>query len=115
MPSDEGRHRCAVSGKMLAGEDSISLGRRLKVRSNVGFAIVDPSTMTGVGRRVSIRITVATLLTRYGPPGLVADWRPRYAISEASVVDLEGALTRRQSRRSNPERRYFALQFSVSR
>ena len=38
--------------------------RRLRVRSSAGFAFVDPSTMSGVDRRVSIRTTLATSPTR---------------------------------------------------
>jgi hypothetical protein len=39
-------------------------GHELRVRSSAGFASVDPSTMSGVDRKVSIRITLATSLTR---------------------------------------------------
>jgi hypothetical protein len=36
----------------------------LRVRSSAGFAFVDPSTMSGADRKASIRITLATSLTR---------------------------------------------------
>ena len=39
-------------------------GHGLRVRSSAGFAFVDPSTMSGVDRKASIRITLATSLTR---------------------------------------------------
>jgi hypothetical protein len=41
-PSDErGQTRRAVSGRSLAGEHSMSPGRKLRVRSSAGFAFVD--------------------------------------------------------------------------
>ena len=42
----------------------MSLGRKLKVQTSAGFAVMDPSTMSGDDRRVSIRTTLATSLTR---------------------------------------------------
>ena len=39
-------------------------GHGLSVRSSAGFALVAPSTMSGVDLKVSIWITLATSLTR---------------------------------------------------
>jgi hypothetical protein len=50
--SDKRRQRCAISGRTLVGDDSMSLGHRLKLRSNASFDFVDVSTMSGVDRRV---------------------------------------------------------------
>ena len=64
MPSDKRRRRRAVYGRTSAGNHSMNPGYELRGRSSMGFAFVDPSTMSGVDRKVSIRITLATLLTR---------------------------------------------------
>jgi mono/diheme cytochrome c family protein len=50
--------------KRLPGDDSISLLPRLKVRSMEKLGWPDASTMSGDDRKVSIRTTLATSLTR---------------------------------------------------
>jgi hypothetical protein len=53
-PSDERGHtRRAVSGRSLAGEDSMSPGPQTESSIKRGFRIRGPSTMSGVGRSVS--------------------------------------------------------------
>ena len=64
MPSEKRPRRRAVSGGSSTGDPSMNPGHGLRVRSSAGFAFVDPSTMSGVDRKVSIRITLATSLTR---------------------------------------------------
>jgi hypothetical protein len=64
MASEKRRHRCAITGRILAAKDSVSLGLRVKVRSNASSVFVDLSTISGVDRRVSIRTTSATSPTR---------------------------------------------------
>jgi hypothetical protein len=57
MPSDKRRLRCVVFFRSLVGENPMSLGHRLKVRSSEGFAFMDLSMISGVDRRVSIQTT----------------------------------------------------------
>ena len=64
MPYDKRSRRRAASCRSLTGDHSMNPGHGLRVRSSAGFALVDPSTMSGVDRKVSIRITLATSPTR---------------------------------------------------
>ena len=66
MPSEKRPRRRAVSGGSSTGDHSTNHGQGhgLRVRSSAGFAFVDPSMMSGVDRKASIRITLATSLTR---------------------------------------------------
>lgn len=64
MPYDKRSRGRAASCRSLTGDHSMNPGHGLRVLSGAGFALVDPSTMSGVDRKVSIRITLATSLTR---------------------------------------------------
>jgi hypothetical protein len=64
MPYESRSCRRAASCRSLTGDHWMNPGHGQRVRSSAGFALVDPSTMSGVDRKVSIRTTLATSLTR---------------------------------------------------
>jgi len=64
MPYDKRSRGRAASCRSLTGDHSMNRAHGLTLRSGAGFELVDPSTISGVDLKVSIRIMLATSLTR---------------------------------------------------